>query len=126
MSAVSPSPAIAGTAPAVGEPVPTVGEPVPTVAEPVPAAAGGYVHPSPSVGIVEAMRAERGGAPFDLTASYELCRRINAAHGRTYYLATRLLPRSSHVRMDGLGHCLHVQDPGRVTDAITDFLQERS
>lgn len=92
MSAVSPSPAIAGTAPAVGEPVPTVGEPVPTVAEPVPAAAGGYVHPSPSVGIVEAMRAERGGAPFDLTASYELCRRINAAHGRTYYLATRLLP----------------------------------
>jgi phytoene synthase len=27
-----------------------------------------------------------------LRASYELCRRINAAHGRTYYLATLLLP----------------------------------
>jgi phytoene synthase len=27
-----------------------------------------------------------------LRASYETCRRINAAYGRTYYLATRLLP----------------------------------
>ncbi|MCW2692796.1 MAG: phytoene synthase [Mycobacterium sp.] len=27
-----------------------------------------------------------------LRASYETCRRLNAAHGRTYYLATRLLP----------------------------------
>jgi phytoene synthase len=27
-----------------------------------------------------------------LRASYELCRRINAAHGKTYYLATLLLP----------------------------------
>ncbi|MFD0890931.1 phytoene/squalene synthase family protein, partial [Streptosporangium algeriense] len=30
--------------------------------------------------------------PVTLTASYELCRRINARHGRSYYLATRLLP----------------------------------
>jgi len=29
----------------------------------------------------------------DLAAAYEHCRRIHAAHGRTYYLATRLLPR---------------------------------
>ncbi len=29
----------------------------------------------------------------DLAAAYEECRRIHAAHGRTYYLATRLLPR---------------------------------
>lgn len=28
----------------------------------------------------------------DLQASYERCRRLNAAHGRTYYLATLLLP----------------------------------
>ena len=29
----------------------------------------------------------------ELTAAYEHCRRIHADHGRTYYLATRLLPR---------------------------------
>jgi len=29
----------------------------------------------------------------DLAAAYEHCRQIHAAHGRTYYLATRLLPR---------------------------------
>ena len=28
----------------------------------------------------------------DLRASYEACRRLNAAHGRTYYLSTLLLP----------------------------------
>ncbi len=32
--------------------------------------------------------AARGG---ELTAAFEHCRRIAAAHGRTYYLATRLL-----------------------------------
>ncbi|GAA3071841.1 phytoene/squalene synthase family protein [Streptosporangium carneum] len=30
--------------------------------------------------------------PVTLTASYELCRRLNARHGRSYYLATLLLP----------------------------------
>ncbi|MHB1472867.1 MAG: phytoene/squalene synthase family protein [Dermatophilaceae bacterium] len=30
----------------------------------------------------------------DLARAYEHCRRIHAAHGRTYYLATRLLPRA--------------------------------
>ena len=29
----------------------------------------------------------------DLRASYERCRRLNATHGKTYYLATLLLPR---------------------------------
>jgi len=35
----------------------------------------------------------------ELAAAYEHCRRIHAAHGRTYYLATRLLPhdRRPHV-----------------------------
>ncbi|MFL6178605.1 MAG: phytoene/squalene synthase family protein, partial [Actinomycetes bacterium] len=28
----------------------------------------------------------------DLRASYETCRRLNARHGKTYYLATLLLP----------------------------------
>ncbi|WP_229797844.1 phytoene/squalene synthase family protein [Planomonospora parontospora] len=30
--------------------------------------------------------------PVSLTRSYELCRRLNARHGRSYYLATLLLP----------------------------------
>jgi phytoene synthase len=29
---------------------------------------------------------------MDLTGSYELCRKLHRRHGRTYYLATRLLP----------------------------------
>ncbi|MGS2613912.1 phytoene/squalene synthase family protein [Micromonospora sp. LZ34] len=29
---------------------------------------------------------------FDLTAAYERCRELHRRHGRTYYLATRLLP----------------------------------
>jgi phytoene synthase len=33
-----------------------------------------------------------GEAP-DLAAAYEYCRRVHAAHGRTFYLATLLLPR---------------------------------
>lgn len=53
--------------------------------------AGGYAHPSPSSRIVADALREVGGH-LDLTASYEICRRINAAHGRTYYWATRLLP----------------------------------
>lgn len=35
----------------------------------------------------------RGMGP-ELATAYEHCRRIHAAHGRTYYLATRLLPRA--------------------------------
>lgn len=31
-------------------------------------------------------------APSDLAASYEQCRQVHRRHGRTYYLATRLLP----------------------------------
>ena len=29
---------------------------------------------------------------IELRASYEACRRLNASHGKTYYLATLLLP----------------------------------
>jgi phytoene synthase len=34
------------------------------------------------------------GLTSDLAKAYEQCRQIHAAHGRTYYLATRLLPRA--------------------------------
>jgi phytoene synthase len=32
------------------------------------------------------------GPPPELRAAYDTCRRLHAAHGRTYYLATRMLP----------------------------------
>jgi phytoene synthase len=37
-----------------------------------------------------------------LRTAYERCRRINASHGRTYYLATRLLPRSKRPHVHAL------------------------
>ena len=37
-----------------------------------------------------------------LRASYEQCRRLNAVHGRTYYLATRLLPRGKRPHVHAL------------------------
>lgn len=55
-----------------------------------------YVHPPPAAHMVGGRAREQ---PPDLAACYELCRRLHAAHGRTYYLATRLLPpeRRPHV-----------------------------
>src|ERR687897_699062 len=38
------------------------------------------------------IRGTNGGMSESLTGSYELCRALHRAHGRTYYLATRLLP----------------------------------
>ena len=55
-----------------------------------PGAVGGYRHPPPSVELVRHGIADPGDV--DLATSYELCRRLNAAHGRTYYFATRFLP----------------------------------
>lgn len=64
-------------------------------------AAGGYRHPDPSTSLVAQGLAELAGPDgvVDLAGSYELCRRLHAAHGRTYFLATRLLPpeRRRHV-----------------------------
>ena len=34
-----------------------------------------------------------GAEPRTLSAAYERCRQLHARHGRTYYLATLLLPR---------------------------------
>ncbi|HUG85784.1 MAG TPA: phytoene/squalene synthase family protein [Euzebya sp.] len=56
------------------------------------AVAGGYVHPTPAHDIAVRLLGSRLPAAVDLAASYALCRRINALHGRTYYFATRLLP----------------------------------
>nr|WP_219927172.1 phytoene/squalene synthase family protein [Prauserella shujinwangii] len=42
------------------------------------------------------MDERRAPAGTDLRGAYAACRRINARHGRTYYLATRLLP--AHAR----------------------------
>jgi 15-cis-phytoene synthase len=63
----------------------------PTLRTPA-ATTGGYRHPPAALTLVDAGRARLspGGGP-DLAACYELCRRLHAAHGRTYYLATRLL-----------------------------------
>ncbi|MDQ3383950.1 MAG: phytoene/squalene synthase family protein [Actinomycetota bacterium] len=59
----------------------------------------GYAHPPPSSRIVADGLAGHAGGPVDLATSYELCRRLQAAHGRTYYFATRFLPaeRRHHV-----------------------------
>lgn len=49
-----------------------------------------YLHPAPTTSLVE--RAALDRTPT-LAASYELCRQINRAHGKTYYFATQFLPR---------------------------------
>jgi phytoene synthase len=69
-----------------------------------------YRHPAPSVDIV--------GRParVDLAASYELCRRLNAAHGRTYYFATRFLPR------DRRRHVHALYGFARYADDLVDHL----
>ena len=64
-------------------------------------AAGGYRHPDPSTSLVARGIEELacGDGSVDLAGSYELCRRLHAAHGRTYFFATRFLPpgRRRHV-----------------------------
>lgn len=59
----------------------------------IDAPASGYRHPLPAPTLV--------GDPGAVSVgeSYELCRRLHAAHGRTYYFATRFLPpqRRHHV-----------------------------
>lgn len=61
--------------------------------------AGGYRHPHPSPALVTRDVGLTGDPPVDLAASYDLCRRLHATHGRTYYFATRFLPaeRRHHV-----------------------------
>ena len=58
-----------------------------------------------------------------LRDAYEQCRRLNAAHGRTYYLATRLLPRYKRPYVHALyGFARYadefVDDPNPQPDAL--------
>ncbi|QFG22439.1 phytoene/squalene synthase family protein [Actinomadura sp. WMMB 499] len=49
--------------------------------------------------------------PITLTASYEHCRRVNARHGRSFYLATLLLPEWKRRHVHALyGFARHVDD----------------
>ena len=52
--------------------------------------------------------------PPELAAAYQQCRRIHLAHGRTYYLATRLLPRERRP------HVWALYAFARVTDDLVD------
>ena len=46
-----------------------------------------------------------------LRSSYEACRRINASHGRTFYLATALLPAAKRPAVHALyGFARHADD----------------
>lgn len=56
----------------------------------------GYRHPAASTDMVAT------AASVDVSTSYELCRRLNAAHGRTYYFATRFLPAHKRAHVHAL------------------------
>lgn len=77
----------------------------------VAASPSGYRHPVSAVALVGGC-----GAVVSVGESYELCRRLNAAHGRTYYFATRFLPadRRRHV------HALYAF--ARYADDLVDHL----
>ncbi|MEX0659030.1 MAG: phytoene/squalene synthase family protein [Egibacteraceae bacterium] len=70
-----------------------------------------YRHPVSAVALVG-----RCGEVLSVGESYELCRRLHAAHGRTYYFATRFLPadRRRHV------HALYAF--ARYADDLVDHL----
>lgn len=67
-----------------------------------------------------------------LVESYKLCRRINAAHGKTYFLATLLLPPAKRPYVHALyGFARHVddiidvaRDPEQFTTWSKDFLAD--
>jgi phytoene synthase len=57
-----------------------------------------------------------------LVESYRLCRRINAAHGKTYFLATLLLPPAKRPYVHALyGFARHVDDILDVDDDPVRF-----
>jgi len=71
----------------------------------------------------------------ELAESYELCRRLHARHGRSYYLATRLLPRSKRYAVHALyGFARYIDDivdvpiadapPTQRLDRIADLWRE--
>ncbi|HEY3737255.1 MAG TPA: phytoene/squalene synthase family protein [Jatrophihabitans sp.] len=55
----------------------------------------------------------------DLAASYAYCRRLNAAHGKTFYLATLLLPKAKRPAVHALyAYARHVDD---LVDVLGDL-----
>ncbi len=75
-----------------------------------------YVHPAPSSQIVA--RAVDGRV-VDAEHSYEICRRLNRAHGRTYYFATQFLPPSAR------RHVYALYGFARYADDLVDHLDLR-
>ena len=69
-----------------------------------------------------------------LRSAYEQCRRLNAAHGRTYYLATLLLPPAKRPYVhalygfaryaDELVDDLHQPDPEALSELTHQFLHD--
>lgn len=60
----------------------------------------------------------------DLRAAYTECRRINAHHGRTFFLATRLLPARAFARMadELVGNPEPGSDPAASLDRVGDLV----
>ena len=75
----------------------------------------GYAHPAPSSTIVARSVGART-APVDLASSYEVCRRLNRAHGRTYYFATQFLPAATR------RHVYALYGFARYADDLVDHL----
>lgn len=92
----------------------------------------GYLHPAPSPLLVQQSAAR---AVPSLRASYEICRRLHQAHGRTYYFATRFLPRERrhHVHAlyafaryadDLVDHAALTLSPGKRRTALRAWAEE--
>ena len=58
-----------------------------------------------------------------LVRSYEACRRLNAAHGKTYYLATLLLPPAKRPYVHALYGFARYAD--EIVDDLTSTLREQ-
>ena len=70
--------------------------------------------PPATTGVPTPQRTGTGRDTPELAAAYVACRRIHAHHGRTYYLATRLLPRERRP------HVWALYAFARVADEIVD------
>lgn len=75
----------------------------------------GYAHPAPSTQIVS-RAVGLSTSPVEVADSYEVCRRLNRAHGRTYYFATQFLP------ADSRRHVYALYGFARYADDLVDHL----
>lgn len=62
----------------------------------------GHRQPAPAPAIVQALAGGATVHDMDLARSYAICRRLNAAHGRTFYFATRFLPADARPHVHAL------------------------